>query len=156
MPDSLVRLLDPSRVRVGLAASSKTDVIHAMVGLVQAAEEVTDADVLLDAILAREALMSTGVGQGIALPHARTDAVTRTVVAFATLAEPVDFESLDDEPVRLVVLIAGAEAERQGHVRLLSRASRVFADEATRERLLAAESPQEVMQTFEDAESSLV
>ncbi|MEM6326566.1 MAG: PTS sugar transporter subunit IIA [Bacteroidota bacterium] len=155
MPTSLATLLAPSRIRVGLPAETKAEVIEALVDLAATAEAVSDRDAVLAAVLAREALMSTGVGQGVALPHARTEAARTTVAAFATLAAPVAFESLDGEPVRLVALIAGAESERQGHVRLMSRASRVFADEATRERLLAARAPREVLQAFKDAEASL-
>lgn len=152
----LATLLASSRIRVGLHTTSKSAVLADLVDLAATSEAVRDADRLLEAIEAREARLSTGVGQGIAFPHARTGAVTETVVVFATLAEPVDFESLDGEPVRLVLLLAGPEREPKGHLRLLSRASRLFSDPAIRERLLEAGAPDEVLEVFTEAETALV
>ena len=151
----LSTLLTPQRVRVGLDASSKSDVLRAMVSLAARSSEVRDWRKLLADVQAREALISTGVGQGLALPHARTDAVTETVAAFATLAEPVDYASLDGAPVRMVLLIAGPEHQKTQHLRLLSRASRVMADPDTRQRLLDAPSSDSVLDVLADAEDDL-
>lgn len=155
MASPLASLLTPSRVRVGLQVATKDELLRTMVALVAPSSAVLDEEALLAAVLEREALISTGVGQGIALPHARTDAVNGTVIAFASMEEPVEYQSLDGEPVRLVLFIAGTSEERRGHVRLLSRASRVFADEPTRKKLAAAKTPAEVLETFEEAEATL-
>ena len=152
---SLTTLLTPQRVRVRLDAASKPDVLRAMVLLTARAREVRDWRKLLADVQAREALISTGVGQGLALPHARTAAVTETVGAFATLAEPVDYASLDGAPVRIVLLIAGPEHQKTQHLRLMSRASRVMADPETRQRLLDAPSPESVLDVLADAEDHL-
>ena len=155
MADDLLHLLPPERIRVALAAPTKADVLREMAALASGADAVTDAESLLRDVEAREAVISTGVGQGLALPHARTTAVSETVVAFATLAEPVDYDALDGAPVRLVLLLAGPESERSRHLRLLSRVSRVMADDETRQRLLAAATPHEVLEVIAEAEAAL-
>ncbi len=136
---------------MGLVAASKMDLLQQMVAL------VTDdrADDVLEAVLTRERVISTGVGQGFALPHARTSAVGDTRASLAILADPVDYDALDEMPVRIVLLMAGPEAARGTHLRLLSRISRVMADSGMRQGLLDAESVPEVLRTLADAEARL-
>ena len=100
-------------------------------------------------------ITSTGVGSGLALPHAHTDAVAAPVAALAVLASGVDFESLDGEPVRLAVLMAGPVAGRTGHVRLLSRVSRVLGQADVRRRLLATPTAHAALSILADAEAAL-
>lgn len=154
-PPSLSALLSPARVRVRLAAATKGEVLDGVLALVAPAPAVRDADRLAADVRAREAEMSTGVGGGLALPHARTPAVERTVAAFATLAAPVAYDALDGAPVRLVLLLAGPEGARAEHVRLLARVSLVLAGPAVRDRLLAATTPAEVLAVLEEAEGAL-
>lgn len=153
---SLSSLLAPDRVRVGLEAADKDGVVGEMAALVASAPGVRDAERLAADVRAREAQMSTGVGEGVALPHARTPAVDRTAAAFATLARPVDYAAFDGKPVRLVLLLAGPESERPAHVRLLGRVSRLLADADLRARLLAARTPHAVLGEIERAESLLI
>lgn len=139
-----------------MEVSEKDRLIEQMVALVSSAPSVRDAEKLAADVLAREAQMSTGVGAGVALPHARSSSVTETVAAFATLADPVEYAALDGQPVQLVLLLAGPESERSAHVRLLGRVSRLMSDSAFRARLLAASSPQLVLDEIEGAESALI
>ncbi len=152
---SVTALLAPERVRVGLPGATKEAVIEAVVALLGGSDAVSDLGRVRADVLAREALMSTGVGKGLALPHARTPAVRETVAAFAVTAGPVDYGAFDGEPVRLVLLLLGPEAERGQHVRLLSRVSRLMSDDAFRARLLADHSPDAVLATFREAEERL-
>ena len=103
----------------------------------------------------REALMSTGVGKGLALPHARTAAVRETVAAFAVTAEPVDYHALDGQAVRLVFLLCGPEGERGSHITLLSRVSRLMNDDAFRARLQDAPDAATVLAAFREAEERI-
>ncbi len=151
----LSSLLTPDRVHVGLDASTKADVLRRVVALAATSPAVTDAAQLLADVEAREAMLSTGVGGGLALPHARSAAVRETVAAFATLAAPVDFEALDGEPVRLVLLLAGPDSDPGAHVRLLSRVSRLMSAAAVRERLLAATDPADFCTVLSDAEAAM-
>jgi len=152
---SVASLLAPERVRVGLSAAGKEDVIEAMVDLLGEAAAVRDLAQVREAVLAREAVMSTGVGKGLALPHARTNAVAETVAAFAVTAGPVGYGALDGQPVRLVFLLVGPEDERSTHVRLLSRISRLMNREAFRARLLQAPDAEAVLAVFREGEEEI-
>ena len=152
-PPPVSSLLPAEHVLVGLDAATKEDVVRALVRAVAASDAVADADRLEGDVLAREAQMSTGVGHGVALPHARSGAATATVAALATLRRPVDFASFDGEPVEIAVLLAGPEAERGGHVRLLSRLSILLSDGALRGRLREARTPAEAAAALRDAEA---
>lgn len=153
---SLAPLLSTDRIHVQMEVSEKVRLIEQMVALVSSAPSVRDAEKLAADVLAREAQMSTGVGEGVALPHARSSSVTETVAAFATLAHPVEYAALDGQPVQLVLLLAGPESERSAHVRLLGRVSRLMSDSAFRARLLAASSPSRILDEIEQAESALI
>ena len=146
-------LFPTGHVLVALDVATKEGVIAALVRAVAADEAVVDAERLEADVLAREALLSTGVGHGVALPHARTGAATATVAALATLRRPVDFDAHDALPVEIAVLLAGPEAERGAHVRLLSRVSVLLSDDDLRRRLREAASPAEVVTLLRTAEA---
>jgi PTS system fructose-specific IIA component len=152
---SVTSLLSPDRIRVGLAGAGKDEVLEATVRLIEGADGVSDFERVRDDVGRREALMSTGVGKGLALPHARSAGVIATVAAFATTSRPVDWGAFDDQPVRLVLLLVGPEAERGAHVRLLSRVSRMMSDDAFRARLVAAGNVDDVLDAFAEAEEQL-
>jgi PTS system fructose-specific IIA component len=152
---SVAGLLAPERVRVGLPATRKEEVLEAVLDLLEGAREVRELGRVREAVHAREALMSTGVGKGLALPHAQTDAVTDTVAAFAVTAAPVDYGALDGQPVRLVFLLVGPEGERGTHVRLLSRISRLMNRDAFRAALLQAPDAEAVLAAFREGEEGL-
>lgn len=154
-PLSVADLLTPSRIRVGLEETGKDAVVGAVVDLLDGAPGVLDLDRLRADVRAREAVMSTGVGKGLALPHARTPAVRDTVAAFAVTEAPVDYGALDGQPVRLVFLLAGPDDERGMHIRLLSRISRLMNDDGFRARLLKAPSANAVLALFQDAEAQI-
>jgi mannitol/fructose-specific phosphotransferase system IIA component (Ntr-type) len=152
---SITDLLAPERVRVGLDVGGKEEAIEAVVGLLDNARAVRDLERVREAVLAREAVMSTGVGKGLALPHARTNAVADTVAAFAVTAAPVAYGALDGQPVRLVFLLVGPEDERSQHVRLLSRISRLMNRDVFRTRLLQAPDAAAVLRAFREGEEQI-
>jgi PTS system fructose-specific IIC component/PTS system nitrogen regulatory IIA component len=125
-------LLHPSCVLVDAEAADKDSLLRSLTELLHASGTVTDPDLLLHDLLEREKLVSTGVGEGIAIPHALSDAVTRTVMAVCRLKRPVDFASLDDVPVTIVVLIAGPRDATGMHLQILAKVARLFHDSAFR------------------------
>ena len=149
---TLVSLLAPERIRVGLVAESKDDLLQSLVELAASHESVQDPDRVLRDVRAREAKLSTGVGSGLALPHART-VVDESLCALATLRQPVDFEALDGEPVHLVLLLVGPEADRSAHLHLLGRISRVLSDPEVHRALAAAATPDEALGAIRAAEA---
>jgi mannitol/fructose-specific phosphotransferase system IIA component (Ntr-type) len=109
------------------------------------------AEVIRRAIEEREALLSTGVGHGIALPHARTAALGSLQMAVGTTARPVDFGAVDELPVRLVWMLAAPPSASGLHVRTLAKISGLLRDESVRERLVDAGSPQEFLERLREA-----
>ena len=149
-------LLTPETIRVGLPGGTKREVLQAMVDIVAAHPAVRDAEAVRAAVFEREEVMSTGVGKGLGLPHAKTPAVQTTVAALAITSTPVDFGAIDNEPVRLIFLLVGTESARSQHIKILSRISRLLNRDSFRQRLLKATSAAEVVALFEEGETQLV
>ncbi len=120
-------LIAPQAVIPALKANSKKQVLQIMA---EKAASLTGLDerTVLDTILQREKLGSTGVGNGIAIPHGKLANIGRIVGVFSRLETPVDFEALDDEPVDLVFLLLAPESAGADHLKALSRIARVLRD----------------------------
>lgn len=149
------QLLRPELVRIGLEGSSKSDVIDALVDVLAGHEAISSLEAVRTAIFEREQRMSTGVGKGLGLPHAKTPAASETVAAFATTGEPVDFGAIDDTPVRLLLLLVGPEEHKSQHVKILGRISRLVSRDSLRERLIEAETAGSVIDTLREGEAEL-
>ena len=147
-------ILTENLVVSGLEGSSKDDIINAMVDLIGISQKVQDREKVRQAIFDREKLMSTGVGNGFAIPHGKTDAVTDIVAAFAVTARPIDYQSLDEKPVRLVFLLVGKDSMVGPHIKLLSRISRLMNKDQFRNQLLNLKTPREIMELFRQEEAS--
>jgi fructose-specific phosphotransferase system IIA component len=147
-------ILTENLVVTQLGGSSKEEIIEAMIDLVAASPKVVDKDRVREAIFEREKIMSTGVGNGFAIPHGKTDAVTDIVAAFAVTADEIDYQSLDEKPVRLVFLLVGKDSMVGPHIKLLSRISRLMNKEEFRRRLLEVTTPREIIEMFRQEEAS--
>ena len=147
-------ILDESLVKTQLPGNSKDEIISHMIDIVGTSKKVLNREKVQEAIFEREKIMSTGVGNGFAIPHGKTDAVSDIVAAFAVTAEPIDYQSLDEQPVRLVFLLVGKDSMVGPHIKLLSRISRLMNKEEFRKKLLAAASPKEVLEIFRAEEAT--
>ena len=147
-------ILTEDLVATGLEAKSKDDVIDAMIDLVARSPKVLDKEKVRRAIFDREKIMSTGVGNGFAIPHGKTDAVSDIVAAFAVTSEPIDYQSLDEKPVQLVFLLVGKDNLVGPHIKLLSRISRLMNREEFRKRLLEPKTPHEILEMFRQEETT--
>jgi PTS system fructose-specific IIC component len=138
-------------VDLELDAGTKREALAAMVGLLAASPNVTDRAMFLKDVLDREELVSTGVGYGVAFPHAKSVAVRDVTFAFARTSGDVDFGSLDGSPVRLIFLIGAPKEQEPSRVylNLMARLSFLMKDEANRAALLEAGSVAEVMRIFD-------
>ena len=148
-------LLSRRTVRVGFAGETKDEIVSALVEVLKGFPEIRDLEEVRRAVLEREAVMSTGVGKGLALPHAKTSAVSGTVAAFAVTKTPIEWDAIDNEPVRLVFMLVGTEAARSQHIRVLSRVSRLMNRDDFRARLLDASSSDDVIEAFEEGDLAL-
>lgn len=148
-------LLEAGSVHVGVNASDKMDLLHQLIETFRRREGVSDIQALTNAVLEREAMLSTGVGDGIALPHAKTPAVTKTLAAFATTAAPIAYDSFDNKPIRLVFMLIGPPSASRDHVRILGRISRLLQREPVRQQLVDAQTADEIITILQTAEDSL-
>jgi len=147
-------ILEEKLVATNLPGTTKEDVINGLVDLVARSPKVLDKEKVRTAIFDREKIMSTGVGNGFAIPHGKTDAVSDIVAAFGVTALPIPYQSLDDKPVRLVFLLVGRDNLVGPHIKLLSRISRLMNKEDFRTKLLEASNPQDVISVFKQEEAS--
>ena len=135
----ILDLLDARSVKLNGTAVDKSDVLNRMVDLMAASGKVCNRENYLQAVFAREEEGSTGVGEGIAIPHGRCKGVTEPGLAAMTLPAGVEYGALDDEPVDLVFLIAALEGAGSVHIDILSKLSMMLMDAET-EKDMAAES----------------
>lgn len=149
-------ILRQDKILLNFDSTEKEDVINSLIDLLKGDERVKDIDMMREAVLEREKIMSTGVGHGFAIPHAKTDAVSKMIAGFARLPEPIDFEALDGQPVNLVFLLVGEENAVGQHIKMLSRVSRLMNKESFRERLESAETNDEIFQIFEEEEKDFL
>ena len=147
-------ILSDRMVRVNLPGTTKEDIINAMVDIASTSEKVVDKERMRTAIFEREKIMSTGVGSGFAIPHGKTDAVSDIVASFAVTSQPIDYQSLDEQPVRLVFLLVGRDTMVGPHIKLLSRISRLMNKEEFRQKLLDASDVASVLKLFRDEEAA--
>jgi len=147
-------ILDETRILTNMEGDSKSDVINSLIDLVAVSPKVLDKEKVREAIFEREKIMSTGVGNGFAIPHGKTDAVSDIVAAFAVTKKPIDYEALDEQPVRLIFLLIGKGNMVGPHIKLLSRISRLMNKEEFRKKLLDASASKEVMEIFRTEEAA--
>ena len=137
MSISLENIIPPERVRV-LEASDKDGALREIAGLVMDLPEVEDSERLLEAIFEREEIMSTGIGLGIAIPHAKIPEVKEFVVALGKTSRGIEFNSLDGQPVEVIVLIAGPDDQQERYLQLLARITLKLKDATVRRQIAAA------------------
>lgn len=148
----ITSILTEDLIKVNIPGDSKEDVINAIIDLAAASQKIKDVEKVRQAIFEREKIMSTGVGKGFAIPHGKTDAVTDIVAAFGVTEKPIDYQSLDHEPVRLLFLLIGKDSLVGAHIKLLSRISRLMNKEDLRSKLLQAGTAAEILQILKDEE----
>lgn len=147
-------LLIKDAMIMDLQATTKKAAIDEMVQKMYDAGRISDIDVYKEGILNREAQTSTGLGDGIAMPHAKNSAVKEATVLFAKSNSGVDYESLDGQPTYLFFMIAAPEGANDTHLQALAALSRLLIDPDFVAKLKSAETPEQVQATFDEAEKA--
>lgn len=137
---TLTSLITPETVFAGVKGNGKKQVLQELSGHLGRISGL-DERLVFETLLQRERLGTTGIGQGIAIPHGRIAGLTRLVGLFARLARPVDFEALDGEPVDLVFVLLAPEDAGADHLQALARIARLFREPKTGEKLRQTEDP---------------
>lgn len=141
---SIEQLLSQRRVTLAMPAPSKQRLLENLCGLLRADGSELDGHQMLEALLARERLGSTGIGEGVALPHGRVPGLTRAVGAFATLERAMDYDAIDRKPVVMAFALLVPENAAQEHLRILSELAGLFSNKSWRRALLEAKNQQDL------------
>ncbi len=140
----LTDILAPECVKVPLEATDKEQAIAELVDILNDAGLLKDRDGILKAVLEREKTRSTGIGHGLAVPHGKAHGCERLVMAIGKPAEPIDFQSIDKQPVKLIVLLASPPDQTGPHIQALARISRLMTMEKFRHAMFEANSADEI------------
>ena len=147
-------LLNPKYILTDFKSDNKDKVINELVDLLKDDERVIDLEEVRKCVFDREKIMSTGVGKGFAIPHGKTNSVADIIAVFGKSREPIEYNSLDGEPVNLVFLMIGKDTLVSKHIKLLSRISRLMNNDEFREKLVNADSKESILKIFEEEEQS--
>lgn len=148
-------ILKIQHIKVPLAAKNKKEAISELVQVLADAKDVKDATLLLNSVLEREATRTTGIGNGLAIPHGKCAGVDHLVVAIGKPETPIDFESIDKRPVNLIVLLASPPDQTGPHIQALARISRLMNVEGFRQAMRQATNPQQVLDAVVAQESTM-
>ncbi len=151
----IANILHRDSIMLNLATNDKYSLLETLVNLAAKSGKIKDINNVVQKVIDREKLMSTGVGKGIALPHAKTNAVEDSVAALAILKNEIDFDSIDGKPVKLVFLLLGHDSNVGNHLRLLSMISRILNNDSFRNKLINASSQDEILKHFQEIDNDL-
>lgn len=149
----LTQILQPSCIAAPLKSKDKDSAIEELVNILASAGQVKNAAAALEAVMEREQTRSTGIGSGIAIPHGKSAAVEELVMAVGIAAEPIEFASIDNKPVSIIVLLISPMDKTGPHIQALARISRLLLDEQFKAKLEKASSPEEVYQLISAKEN---
>jgi nitrogen PTS system EIIA component len=139
----VAKLLSPEHIALDLQISSKKRLFE-QAGLLFENQDAVARSVVFDSLFARERLGSTGLGQGVAIPHGRIKGLKEARGAFLRLAQPVPFDAPDGNPVNLLFVLLGHEKATEKHLQILSELAQMFSDKALREKLLTGTTAVEI------------
>jgi PTS system nitrogen regulatory IIA component len=151
----IMEILARDAVILNLGVQTKREVLSEMAAALAKVEPQIAADRLLEVLLEREALQSTGIGEGVAIPHGKLPGLDRLVATFARSNEGVEFDSIDGQPTHHFFLLVVPEHSGGQYLKALARISRFFRDPAFRQRLSAGQSLEDVIGAIEDEDAKL-
>ena len=149
----IAAILKPACIKIELAARKKEEAIEELVALLADAGEIDNAPEVIEAVIARERMVTTGVGDGVAIPHARISEIENTVMAFGKKKRGLPFNALDGRPVQLVFLLISPKAREAEQLILLSTLARLIRSRSVRKALLSARTPEQVISTLQGEET---
>ncbi len=145
---NLLDHLQLDTMRVPLAATDRQGAIGELVDVLASAGSISDADKIKQLVWERELQRTTGIGEGLAIPHARCDKLSNLVMAMGRPATPIDFSSPDKRPVELIILLVSPSGNTADHIQALGRISRLMVNRTFREAAYATDSAQSLFDHF--------
>lgn len=141
---NILDILSPQCIISPLASMDKRAVIDELVDCLAGAARVRDPKSLKEAVWTREQTRTTGIGNGLAIPHGKSASMTNVAMAMGRPPRPMDFEAIDGQPVRLVILLASPPDRTTDHIQALARISKLFAMNDFREKIYNASTPADI------------
>ncbi len=152
----ILDFLNEKAVIASLKATTKEEVIRELVDLLAKAEGIRNKEELVQVLLNREALGSTGIGQGVGIPHGKTNSAKRLVAAFGICSKGINFDALDGEPVYIFFLLVAPEDSAGPHLKGLARISRLLKDKFFRESLKALQDEKAIINLIRQEDSKRI
>ncbi|MBC7783325.1 MAG: PTS sugar transporter subunit IIA [Burkholderiales bacterium] len=149
----LSEILKPQNIKIGIAATSKSDAIAELIGLLEASGEVSDGKKVLESVLDREATRTTGIGNGLAIPHGKSPGTPKLSMALGRPIEPIDFQSIDGRPVTIIWLLTSPPDQAGVHIKALAAISRLMTSDKFRFALNNAKTSQEIFEIVQRQET---
>jgi fructose-specific phosphotransferase system IIA component len=151
----LIEILKPANIKIPLESKTKAEAIGELVQVLAESGDVTDRKKVLDAVLEREATRTTGIGNGLAIPHGKCQGTKDLVMAIGRAATPIDFQAIDGRPVSIIWMLASPPDKTGPHIHALARISRLMTIDKFRAALLQAKTPQEAYDIIIAQENAL-
>lgn len=151
--DATVNLLDfllEDSILIEMRSQNKKEALEELVALLTDAHKIKKPESILNALLEREELGSTGIGQGIAIPHGKSESVGQVVAALGISKKGIDFDALDGEPVYLFFMLVAPSNSSGVHLKVLAKISRLLKDKFFRQALREAKSPAEIIKLIKE------
>ncbi len=149
----IMDFLNKKAISVNVKSTDKEGIIRELIDLLANATDIKNKEDLMKSVLGRETLGSTGIGQGVGIPHAKSQNVKELVAAFGLSKNGIDFDSLDGEPVHIFFLLLAPEESAGPHLKALARISRMLKDKYFRELLRKAKDVNEVLHIIQEEDS---
>jgi fructose-specific phosphotransferase system IIA component len=151
----LTEILKQQNIKVPLTAKTKADAIAELVNLLAQNGDIPDSKKVLDAVLDREATRTTGIGNGLAIPHGKCPGTDQLVIAVGKAGTPIDFQAIDGRPVTLIWLLSSPPDKTGPHIHALARISRLMTVDKFRQALNQAGSAQQIYDIIVQQENSM-
>ena len=149
----LTDVIHPKAINLELSGTTREEVLSQLVDLLAGSGAIQHPDKILDSLVEREGLGSTGIGHGVAIPHGRCAELKAPSVALGRTQKDIEFDSIDGKPARLFFLLIAPENGSSEHLHLLAKIARLMKDSATRELLFDAPTPEKMLALIEASEA---
>jgi len=153
----LSEILNEDEIKVDLEAEDKMEAIEELIDLLISEHEIglRDRDNIIEVVFQRESSVSTGVGGGVAIPHGTVDCIDEIVGAIGISAKGIDFNSIDDKPAYIIILLLVPKIQVSKHIKTLAQIARIFNQDEIRKSILSAGSSEKILSIIEQAENEM-
>lgn len=150
---NLIDVFKPEYIKTALENDTKPEVIKELIEILDNHQAIVNPEGIIEAVFEREKIMTTGVGNGVAIPHCKHKDCHHFAIALGIHPRGIEFESIDKKPAHIIFLLVGPEDQPGTHIKLLSRISRIISKDEVRQKILKSQTPEEVFDIIKQEES---